>query len=262
MRISRGRRDLDVPPCCKQLRKRHAQETGNCCGLMLWYAMLTYLWQRLYIDPAHHDQQCLIVSARMISHVLAMSLGRRQQFDASNWMINNPTHMIFDYFGCRLCPNIRYMNISWIVSNLGPTRPASLLLRWPGNPNQSAWRREDACESKLTKGRVELAWHHITVAEMQMFYKSLGILREQLYYRSDSCRIGWRGPDLFVRWRWVRPGAARQANGGPHQDDGLICSSPNGPLAWTWWKWQSTCKTVTCLILCVIRFGMLWASAS
>ena len=54
---------------------------------------------------------------------------------------------------------------------------------------------------------------------MQMFYKSLGILREQLYYRSDSCRIGWRGPDLFVRWRWVRPGAARQENGGHHQDD-------------------------------------------
>lgn len=97
---------------------------------------------------------------------------------------------------------------------------------------------------------------------MQMFYLSLWVLlREQLYYRSDSCRIGCRGPDLFVRWRWVRPGVARQENGGPHQDDGLICSSPNGPIAEkTWWKRQSTCKTVTCLILCVIRFGMLWAS--
>ena len=159
MRISRGRRDLDVPPCCKQLRKLHAQETGNCCGLMLWYAMLTYLWQHLHWSGTSWSS-CLIVSARMISHVLAMSPERRQQFDASNWMTNNPTHMMCDYFGCRLCPNIRYMNISWIVSNLGPTRPASLLLTWEPKPEcleKSRCLRE---QTHQRKGRTCMAPHY------------------------------------------------------------------------------------------------------
>ena len=144
------------------------------------------------------------------------------------------------------------------------TSSFAVTLTWEPKP-ECLEKRRCLREQTHLKGRVELHFGTtlLYIAEMQMFYlyKSLGFC--QIW--SDSCRIAWRGPDLFVRWRWVRSGPARPkiwdltrmmvicwcGRWSAPFGDGLICSTPNlvQLLKKTWWKHVKTtiktCKTVT-----------------